>query len=446
MTRPLRVALVSEHANPLALVGGTDAGGQNVHVAELAWHLGHLGAQVTVHTRRDDPALRNRVLFSPGVTVDHVDAGPAVPLPKDELLGWMTDFSAELSRRWSAEPPDVVHAHFWMSGLASVAAARPLGIPVALTFHALGSVKRRHQGPADTSAPSRIGHERTLADEVDLVLATSGSEIAELHRCGARPAQAVVVPCGVNLAQFRSAGPHEARPPGRHRVVVVSRLVERKGIVDVVRAVATHPGVELIVAGGPPAGVVDDDPIARRLLALTDELGISDRVDLRGAVPRSAVPCLLRSADVVACCPWYEPFGMVAVEAMACGVPVVASDVDGLAETVVHGLTGLRVPPRDPARIAAALDQLLNDPVRRRSMGEAGLRRAAHYGWHAVAARTYGYLSALAATARRRQLAGALGPAARPRPWPRQGPTLGPTRLGPTTMGAAPIGPTTVGP
>jgi glycosyltransferase involved in cell wall biosynthesis len=251
---------------------------------------------------------------------------------------------------------------------------------------------------------------------VDLLLATSSAEVAELRRIGARPRAEVVVPCGVNLEQFRAAGPVAPRTPGRRRVVVVSRLVERKGIAEVVAAVADLPDVELVVAGGPPGGVLDDDPTALALVALAERLGIADRVELRGAVPRQQIPALLRSADVVACCPWYEPFGMVAVEAMACGVPVVASDIGGLAETVVHGVTGLRVPPRSPAAIAAALRQLLDHPALHRSMGEAGLHRAARYGWHAVAAQTYGHLAALApreqpVRARRRGAPAGPGPA-----------------------------------
>jgi glycosyltransferase involved in cell wall biosynthesis len=354
------------------------------------------------------------------------------------------EFSTVLAGRWSAEPPDVVHAHFWMSGLASVAAARPLGIPVALTFHALGSVKRRHQGNADPSAPARVALERRLAGEVDLLLATSTSEIAELERNGARLRRSVVVPCGVNLAQFRATGPSEPRPADRHRVVVVSRLVERKGIADVLTAVADLPDVDLVIAGGPPAGVLDDDPEARRLLLLADELGIADRVELRGAVTRAEVPGLLRSADVVACCPWYEPFGLVAVEAMACGVPVLASDVGGLAETVVHGLTGLRVRPRDPAHIAAALRQLLDDPGCRRAMGQAGVRRAARYGWHAVAAQTYGHLAALVRRTGPRHLAGAVGSGAlslRPVGPPASTPASAPEPVAGPLVWASPEGP-----
>src|SRR3954468_23755093 len=156
----MRVALVSEHASPLAVLGGVDAGGQNVHVAALARALARRGAEVVVHTRRDDPGLPRRVELCPGVVVDHVDAGPACALPKDELLPHMRAFARELERCWRDERPDVVHSHFWMSGLATLDAASALKIPVVHTFHALGVVKHRYQGDADTSPARRIELER----------------------------------------------------------------------------------------------------------------------------------------------------------------------------------------------------------------------------------------------------------------------------------------------
>ncbi len=381
--------MVSEHASPLATLGGVDAGGQNVHVADLARALGRLGAEVVVHTRRDDPALPRTVDFAPNVVVDHVDAGPAAPVPKDQLLPFMPRFSRELHEVWQSQRPDVVHSHFWMSGLAALGAAQPLDIPVAHTYHALGVVKRRHQGAHDTSPTARIDVERMLAMGVDRVVATTADEALELVALGADLDRITVVPCGVDLERFRADGPaDERRTTQRRRVVVVSRLVERKGIGNVIAAVAQLPDVELVIAGGPPAAMLDDDDEARRFQSLAASLGVADRVELRGAVPREAVPPLLRSADVVACCPWYEPFGLVAVEAMACGVPVVASAVGGLAESVADGVTGILVAPRQPRGIAEALGRLLGDERRRRAMGAAGLRRAQRFGWGRIAEQT----------------------------------------------------------
>ncbi len=381
--------MVSEHASPLATLGGVDSGGQNVHVADLARALGRLGVHVVVHTRRDDPALPRRITFAPNVEVDHVDAGPAAPVAKDDLLPFMPEFARGLAGTWGDDAPDVVHSHFWMSGLAALWAARPLGLPLMHTYHALGVVKRRHQGHHDTSPATRIEAEAMLAGAVDRVLATTADEAFELVGQGADLDGISIVPCGVDLGHFCPDGPSEPRRRRRRRrIVVVSRLVERKGIGNVIAALAALPGVELIVAGGPPAGLLDHDDEARRFAALARRMGVADRVELRGAVPRQNLPALLRSADVVACCPWYEPFGLVAIEAMACGVPVVASAVGGLAESVLDGVTGLHVPPRQPACIASAVGGLLDDEARRRSMGTAGRQRAERFGWDRIAAQT----------------------------------------------------------
>ena len=207
----MRIAMVSEHASPLAVLGGADGGGQNVHVAELARALGAQGVEVVVHTRRDAPSLPRRVGFSDGVTVEHVDAGPASPIAKDELLPHMEAFARELEAAWSARRPDVVHAHFWMSGLASIAAARPLGIPVVQTFHALGLEKRRLQGVRDTSSPRRLELEAGVARDADAVIATAEHEVFSLRRLGADPRCVTVIPCGVDLERFRPT----PRQPGR---------------------------------------------------------------------------------------------------------------------------------------------------------------------------------------------------------------------------------------
>jgi len=385
----MRIDLVSEHASPLAAVGAVDSGGQNVHVAALALALARRGGRVVVHTRRDDDALPARVAMGPGVVVHHVDAGPACTIPKDDLLPHMDAFAARLRATWSSVPPDVVHAHFWMSGRAAVAAAGPLGVPVVQTFHALGTVKRRHQGAADTSPPQRLAEERAVARRADLVLATCRDEVAELVAMGADRARVRVVPCGVDVRMFTPAGPRAHRSSVRHRVVTVGRMVERKGIDGAIAALALVPDAELVVAGGPPRTELAADPEARRLAALARSLDVDDRVTLLGAVARAGMPPLLRSADAVVCAPRYEPFGMVALEAMACGVPVVASAVGGLLDSVADGVTGVLVPPRDPDALAAALRALLADPARRAAMGRAGRRRAlACFGWERIAEAT----------------------------------------------------------
>ncbi len=256
---------------------------------------------VVVHTRRDDRSLPRHVAFAPGVTVEHVDAGPPEPIPKDDLLPHMAAFADGLHRSWYRRRPDAAHAHFWMSGLAGQAQA---------------------------------------------LVATTRHEAAVLRSMGAPATSVHHVPCGVDLGQFRPDGPEDPPRRGRPRIVVVSRMVRRKGV------------------------------------------GVGDRVEFLGALPRTAVPPLLRSADVVACCPWYEPFGLVAVEAMACGRPVVATAVGGLAETVEPGRTGWHVPARDVGAVAAALHEALADGEHRRSFGRRAAEAAAAYDWDAIAART----------------------------------------------------------
>ncbi len=384
----MRLSLVSEHASPLAILGGVDAGGQNVHVAELARGLARRGHEVVVHTRRDDPGLPERVDLAPGVDVHHVDAGPPRRVPKDDLLPHMAEFRERLADEWRRSRPAVVHAHFWMSALASLQAARPLGVPVVQTFHALGVVKRRHQGAADTSPPQRLGIEREVAATVDRIVATCTDEVFELVRIGADRRRISVVPCGVDLGVFTPRGPAAPRGSGP-RLVSVGRLVERKGVGNAIEALADVPDAELIVAGGADAAALAADGEARRLLGIAREHGVEDRVTLTGQLDRTEVPALMRSADAVVCVPWYEPFGIVPLEAMACGVPVVASAVGGMIDSVVDGVTGVHVPPRDPGALAAVLRRLLDRPALRARLGGAGAARVRErYGWDGIAAAT----------------------------------------------------------
>ena len=388
----MKVAMVSEHASPLAALGEADGGGQNVHVAALAVALGRRGVEVVVHTRREDPDVPRRVALAPGAWVDHVDAGPPRRMPKDELLPHMEEFGAELARRWEEDRPDVVHTHFWMSGLAALEAVRraPAERPTLVhTFHALGVVKRRHQGAADPSPPGRIDLERDLAREVDRIVATCSDEVFELIRLGADRRRVTVIPCGVDLEAFGPDGPTEPRAPERPRILALARLVERKGVGDIVTALPHVPEAELVIAGGPDAAGLAQDAEADRLSRLSAQLEVADRVEMRGRVERPEVPALLRSADLAVCVPWYEPFGIVPLEAMACGVPVVASAVGGQIDTVVDGVTGVHVAPRRPEELGSSLRRLLDDPARLRELGAAGARRArARYGWDEIARAT----------------------------------------------------------
>ncbi|MBG0832409.1 glycosyltransferase [Planomonospora sp. ID67723] len=379
----MKIAMVSEHASPLATVGGADAGGQNVHVAALSRALAGQGHEVAVYTRADSPDQPEEVAFGPGVTVVHVPAGPAESISKDDLLPWMPDFSRWLARRWEEDAPDIAHSHFWMSGLAALAAARDTGVTVAHTFHALGTVKRRHQGPADTSPRERVGVESIIASHADAVIATCADEVAELERMQARRQALRVVPCGVDLRAFTPAGPVLDLGP-RPVLLSIGRPVPRKGVETVVRALCHVPGATLVVAG-----CRSGEPEGERLSRIAAGCGVADRVRFIGRVERHEVPALMRSADAVVSVPWYEPFGIVPLEAMACGVPVVASAVGGHLDTVVHGVTGLLVPPRRPAALGRALRRLLADPIRLAAYGAAAADRAgSRYGWDRVATET----------------------------------------------------------
>jgi glycosyltransferase involved in cell wall biosynthesis len=314
-----------------------------------------------------------------------VSAGPAEHLPKDQLLQHMGAFGDSLIRSWDGWRPDVAHAHFWMSGLATMQAARVTNVPAVQTFHALGVVKRLHQGAQDTSPDDRIRLETIVARNIDWVAATCSDEVEELVRMGRPRADISVIPCGVDTDEFTPYGPTASRGR-RHRIVAVGRLVPRKGFETMIQAMRHLPDTELVIVGGPDKSELDADVEATRLQRLASQLGVADRVHLYGSVLREEMPMLLRSADVVAATPWYEPFGIVPLEAMACGVPVVASAVGGMLDTVVNDVTGKLVPPRDPRALAAAIGPILWQSRFRQSLGHAGRRRVCErYTWGRVA-------------------------------------------------------------
>jgi glycosyltransferase involved in cell wall biosynthesis len=402
----MKIAMVSEQASPLAPIGGADAGGQSVYVGALAGVLAKAGHKVTVYTRRDAPDQLDEVSVSARFTVRHVSAGPPKAVPGDGLLPHMGDFGGYLADSWSTQPPDVVHAHDWMSGLAAVVGTRDLGLPVVQTFPALGVVERRHKDGKDAGPPARVRLETAIAKNADAIVATSTEDLFELIRLGV-PRQAIhVVPCGVDLDQFTVDGPRAERS-ARPRLLVVSRLVEEKGVDTVIEALRAVPRAELLVAGGPPADGLRRNREVRRLRAVARDGGVARRVKFLGQVPHAEVPALMRSADAVVCVPWYEPFGMVPLEAMACGVPVVVSAVGGLIDTVIHGTTGVHVPPRRPDVLANALRELLADPTVGESYGIAGSDRArSRYAWQRIGRETLGIYQQVRAARAGRRLAG----------------------------------------
>jgi glycosyltransferase involved in cell wall biosynthesis len=247
-------------------------------------------------------------------------------------------------------------------------------------------VKRRWQGDQDTSPATRIETERWIGRNANRIIATCTDEVAELRAMGVAGDGVDVVPCGVDVSLFHPA-PDEVRADrSAPRLLIVSRLVPRKGVEDAIRALALIPAAELIIVGGPAADRLDDDPEVVRLRQVAAECGVTGRVCLTGHLRHEELPAMIRSSDVLLAVPWYEPFGITVLEAMACGVPVVASAVGGLLDTVVPEVTGVLVTSRDPRSIAAGTRWLLDDPQRRAAMGRAGAERVKNrYSWQRVA-------------------------------------------------------------
>jgi glycosyltransferase involved in cell wall biosynthesis len=378
----VRIAMISEHASPLATGDDATGGGQQRHVADLSAALAELGHEVRVYTRRDSPDLPEVAALSDGVLVVHVPAGPPRKIPADLLLSHMGDFAQWLGAHWRDGDwiPTVAHAHFWTSGLAAVTAARQVGIPVVQSFHELGTHENNARGA------SRSGYERALGRAVDRVVVQSQDEVSGLVRIGVPRAQLTLVPAGVDSDRFTPEGPAVERDPERPRILSVGRLVERKGFGDVIQAMRYVPGAECVVVGGPPAEQLATDPQARKLRAMAEQFKVADRVRLVGGVPARDMPRWYRSADLLVAAPWQEQFQLAPLEAMACGVPVIGTSVGGLTETVVDGLTGDLVPARDPRALGGALRRLVNDKVRRFAYATAALDRARQaYSWKRVA-------------------------------------------------------------
>ncbi|EYB69154.1 hypothetical protein DEIPH_ctg011orf0139 [Deinococcus phoenicis] len=394
-----RIALISEHASPLAALGGTDAGGQNVYVAQVARHLAALGYVVDVFTRRDDPGLPEVLAWVPGVRVIHVPAGPAAALPKEDLLPLMADFTRFMAGFMAREGSyDLLHANFWMSGLVAADLARMLGLPFVITFHALGKVRRLHQGEADGFPEARLAIEERLVREAHRIIAECPQDEADLRELyAADPARIVTVPCGFDPAEFMPQDRREARQrlgldPDEALVLQLGRMVPRKGVDDAIRGFARalrgrDLSARLLVVGG---NSPDPDPALTpelgRLQAIARAEGVADRVTFTGSRERAALRDYYSAADVFVSTPWYEPFGITPLEAMACGTPVLGARVGGIQFTVVDGETGSLVPPRDPAALGQRLGDLLTDAPLRERMGQAALQRVrTHFTWEGVA-------------------------------------------------------------
>ncbi len=402
MDRPLRVAFLSEHASPLALRGSQDAGGQNVYVDEVSRNLGRLGYAVDIFTRMDNPRLPEVVDWAPGVRIVNLRAGPPRFFLKDYLWSFMPEFRDSLLRFLARDGAryDLIHGNFWMSGSIAVDLRRRLGIPAVQIFHAMGQTKRRHQAEADQSPRDRLRVEREVIREADRLIAQCPSEQSELvDDYGADPDKVVVIPSGVNIETFRPVDRDEARrriglDTDAPVIVYVGRMLPRKDIRNVVRAVALlkdrSPAPLLLLVGGE---TVDPDPAMTpeigELWRLASDLGIADRVRFTGKRQAKELCDYYSAGDVVVTTPWYEPFGLTPLEAMACGRPVIGSAVGGITFTIADSVTGFLVPPRDPAALAERLRHLLDDSAGRNRMGGAARARVERgFTWSEVAART----------------------------------------------------------
>jgi D-inositol-3-phosphate glycosyltransferase len=385
-----RVALISEHASPLALIGGVDSGGQNIYVAHVARQLARLGYVVDVFTRRDHTLQPLVVKWANRIRVVHVPAGPARFVAKEELLPYMKGFAAFLFDFFCAQknPYDVIHANFFMSGLAASHVARMLSIPLVMTFHALGRVRRLFQQEADRFPGERFGIEDSLMQQADRIIAECPQDLYDMLSLYQAPSRKIdVVPCGFDPSEFHPIERSRARQelgwdPKEFVVLQLGRLVARKGIDNAIRAVALlhrQHGVRarLYVVGGnsdEPNEIAT--PEIARLRAIAREEGIESYVTIVGRRRRETLRLYYSAADVFVTTPWYEPFGITPVEAMACGVPVIGAAVGGIKHSVRDGETGFLVPPRDPAALANRLAQLHGDRLLAQRMGEAAQKRA----------------------------------------------------------------------
>jgi glycosyltransferase involved in cell wall biosynthesis len=374
------------NAGPLACLGGDESGGQSVVIDCLSRALSINGHAVQIFSQRDDPSVPGCLVTPSGVHIDHLAAEPATA---NLSLAAIDAFAARLGEEWAAEPPDVIHAHSWMSGKAAIAAARLLGIPVVQTFHGLTRAKRGRVSAGDLSI-QRLEEEAALVRTAARLIATSSAEVFALLGMGANPGAIKLIPCGVDLDVFGPAIRPAQGTDGMFRVATLSRLVPDAGVGDVIEALQYLDTVELFVGGGRcDTDDILSDPDAHALRALAAARGVASRVTFRGQIKRDDVAAFLQSADVVVCAPWYDSIGTVALEAMACGVPVIVSAVGSHVDAVADGISGTHVPPQAARQLAYAIDALKADAPRRERFSRFGVERtSARYGWPRIANET----------------------------------------------------------
>ena len=383
----MKIALVARHVCAPAAPSEPYAAEQAAHVADLGRALAAEGHKVVVYGRKDAPGLPDRETLAPGLTARYIKAGPPAPVPADQLARHVAAIAAHLAARWKKDAPDIVHAHHWTSGLAALAATRELPVPVVQSFGSLGVAEQRHGVPGPERG-ARIRMETAVARAVVGVLAATADEAAELTGFGVPGIRARIVPSGVDTSRFDPEGPR-ARRHADLRMLHVGSLADHAGLSTLLRALPELPGAELVIAGGPDQDELESDIAYKKLGKLAAGLGVADRVTFTGQVAVRSLPALMRSADLFVSAARYEPYGIAAIRAMACGKPVVAHAVGAHADAVVDGTTGLLVPPGRPELLVRRLRDLLATPVKVMAFGIAAADRAtSRYPWERIATET----------------------------------------------------------
>jgi D-inositol-3-phosphate glycosyltransferase len=398
-TMKKRIAFISEHASPVALLGGADSGGQNVYVAELAAQLAEKGYEIDIFTRWEDFKLPQMIQYKPGVRIIHVEAGPIERIPKEELLPYMDDFTADLLNFIAAEriTYDLIHANFFMSGLVAMRLNEKLNIPFVITFHALGKVRKLHQKEQDKFPEERLLIEEELVKKADLIIAECPQDKEDLMNLYlADPHRICIVPCGFNPEEFFPMDKNLSRmalnlEEDDQIILQLGRMVPRKGVDNVIRALSLlderYNRVKLLVVGG-DTEVPDFSANAElnRLRMLAKELLVEDRVIFTGSREREQLKVYYDAADIFVTTPWYEPFGITPLEAMACGTPVIGSEVGGIKYTLIDGKTGFLVPPKSPKLLADRIMLLFSNENLLNNMGEMALKHVhSNFTWEMVA-------------------------------------------------------------